>query len=37
MVAGLAIAYHSNGDTYGALPGAFGLNSHIQLMTMLPK
>ena len=35
--AGLAIAYHSDGQTYGALPGEFGHNSHVQLFTMLPN
>lgn len=37
LLAGLAIAYHSDGLTHGGSPGDFGLNSHIQLMTMLPK
>lgn len=32
----LAINYHSDGRTYGAYPGAFGLNSHIPLFLMLP-
>jgi len=36
-VAGLAIAYHSDGNTYGAVPGEFGKNAHIQLFTMLPN
>jgi hypothetical protein len=32
----IALAYHSDGKTHGSLPGDFGLNSHIQLMGMLP-
>ena len=32
----LAIAYHSDGNTYGASPGTFGLNSHVQVFTILP-
>ena len=33
----LAIAYHSNGKTYGADPGQWGLNSHMPLFLMLPN
>ena len=33
----LAINYHSDGKTYGAFPGNFGLNSHIPLFVMLPN
>ena len=33
----LAINYHSDGKTYGADPGAFGLNAHIPLFLKLPK
>ncbi len=33
----IAIAYHSDGKTYGAHPGAFGLNSHVQLFFALPE
>ncbi|MHC4954833.1 MAG: hypothetical protein ACYTGZ_13185 [Planctomycetota bacterium] len=33
----LAIAYHSDGKTYGGVPGDFGLNVHVPLFTMLPK
>ena len=33
----LAINYHSDGKTYQALPGDFGLNAHIPLFLMLPK
>ena len=33
----LAINYHSDGKTYGGLPGDFGLNAHIPLFVMLPK
>jgi hypothetical protein len=32
----IALAYHSDGKTYGASPGKFGLNSHVQLAAMLP-
>lgn len=32
----LAINYHSDGKTYGGLPGAFGLNAHIPIFVMLP-
>ncbi len=32
----IALAYHSDGKTYGASPGDFGLNSHVQLFFMLP-
>lgn len=33
----VAVAYHSNGQTYGTDPGAFGLNSHVQLFFALPE
>ncbi len=33
----LAIAYHSDGKTYGGIPGEFGLNVHVPLFIMLPK
>ena len=33
----LAINYHSDGKTYQALPGDFGLNAHIPLFLMLPS
>jgi hypothetical protein len=32
----LAIAYHSDGQTYGPIPGAFGLNTHVQIFYMIP-
>jgi hypothetical protein len=32
-----ALAYHSDGQTYGAYPGDFGLNSHVQIAAMLPQ
>ncbi len=32
-----AIAYHSNGQTYGEYPGDFSLNSHVQLFVPLPS
>lgn len=37
FLTGLAIAYHSDENTYGRHPGEFGENSHVQLFTMLPK
>lgn len=33
----LAIAYHSDGKTYGGSPGEFGRNAHVPLFVMLPK
>ena len=33
----LAIAYHSDGKTYGGSPGPFGIHTHVPLFTMLPK
>jgi len=33
----IAINYHSDGKSYGAYPGDFGLNAHIPLFLMLPK
>jgi hypothetical protein len=32
----VAIAYHSDGKTYGEYPGAFGLNSHVQILAFVP-
>ncbi len=32
----IAMAYHSDGQTYGAYPGDFGLNSHVQIAAMIP-
>ena len=32
----LAVAYHSDGQSHGADPGEFGLNSHVQLAFLLP-
>ena len=32
----IAAAYHSDGKTYGPLPGEFGSVTHVQLMHMLP-
>ncbi len=31
----IALAYHSDGQTYGAHPGDFGLNSHVQIFAMI--
>lgn len=36
LVAGLAVAWHSDGMTYGPLPGDFATRSHIQLFAVLP-
>ena len=36
VASGLAVAWHSDGRTYGAVPGDFGTVSHIQLYTGLP-
>jgi hypothetical protein len=33
----LAINYHSDGKTYGGVPGNFGINAHIPLFVMLPS
>ena len=33
----LAITYHSDGKTYGADPGEWGVNSHMPLFLMLPN
>jgi len=33
----VAVAYHSDGKTYGASSGDFGLNTHVQLFFMMPK
>lgn len=32
----IALAYHSDSKTYGASPGDFGLNSHVQIFFLLP-
>lgn len=32
----LAINYHSDGKTWGGVPGDFGLNAHVPLFVMLP-
>jgi hypothetical protein len=32
----IALAYHSDGQTYGEYPGDFGLNSHVQIMALVP-
>jgi hypothetical protein len=37
LMSGLAIAYHSDGQTYGGSPGPFGKASHVQLFSMLPN
>ncbi len=37
LAAELAIAWHSDGRTYGPLPGEFSTKSHVQLFVGLPK
>ncbi|MEM8814268.1 MAG: hypothetical protein AAGE85_00430 [Pseudomonadota bacterium] len=37
LTAGLATAYHSDGRTYGPLPGEYATRSHIHMILMLPK
>ncbi len=32
----IALAYHSDNKTYGASPGDFGLNSHVQIFFLMP-
>jgi len=36
LAAGLAIAWHSDGQTWGVEPGPFGTVSHVQLYAFLP-
>jgi hypothetical protein len=36
LTAGLAIAWHSDGKTYGHHPGTFGDKAHVHLFTALP-
>ncbi|MCP4306595.1 MAG: hypothetical protein GY788_17340, partial [bacterium] len=36
LASGLAVAYHSDGSTYGPLPGEFATDTHIQLFMLLP-
>lgn len=36
LTSALAVAYHSNGQTYGLEPGSFGTVSHVQLFAPLP-
>lgn len=33
----IAVAYHSDGMTYGASPGDFGSNTHVQIFFMMPE
>lgn len=37
LMSGLAIAWHSDGETYGPSAGEFAKNSHVQLFLILPK
>ncbi len=36
LAAGLAVAWHSDGTTYGAYPGGFGRATHVQVFLILP-
>lgn len=36
LASGIAIAYHSDGKTYGVLPGDFGTVSHVQVFALMP-
>lgn len=36
LMAGLAIAYHSDGETHGYEPGPMGNKSHVQLFAVIP-
>lgn len=36
LASGIAIAYHSDGKTYGVLPGDFGTVTHVQVFALLP-
>ena len=36
LASGIAIAWHSDGETHGVEPGAFGKNAHVQLYAGLP-
>ncbi len=37
LMAGMAIALHSDGKTYGPVPGDFGSLTHVQLFAILPE
>ena len=37
MKSAMALAYHSDGKSHGTSAGDFGLNSHVQIVTFLPK
>ncbi len=37
LMADLAIAWHSDGKTYGPLPGEFSTDTHVHLYTALPQ
>lgn len=37
LMAGLAVAWHSDGKTHGVEPGGFGHDSHVQLFLGLPQ
>jgi hypothetical protein len=37
LAAGLAVAWHSDGKTYGVEPGHFATNAHVQLYAGLPQ
>lgn len=33
----IALAYHSDGKTYGAVPGDFGSKTHVQVFSLIPE
>ena len=37
LAGALAVTWHSDGKTYGVLPGEFATDSHVQMFLMLPK
>jgi hypothetical protein len=37
LIGAFAVAYHSDGRTYGSSPGSFGDISHLQLLAFLPS
>lgn len=37
LLSDLAIAWHSDGKTYGPMPGEFSTNTHVQMYVTLPK
>ena len=37
LLSDLSIAWHSDGETHGSVPGAFGNRTHVHMYTILPK